>query len=162
MVNKSLSFPLLYVTMQDLFCCTAIPGRHKRMPESIAICSKFDPRVSFLKTKTADFRPPLPKPPPPTPRHVFNSLLMKKLTLFKVWGTEWVSFREAENPSWDFAKCAFRKRKQSPANHLPSLATWSACKYQSHHPCFGPISAVTFPGLKETFGSKRPALFYRM
>lgn len=55
------------------------------LPESIAICSKFDPGGSFLKTKTADFSlPTLPKPPPPPARHSFNSLLLEKLTPFKV------------------------------------------------------------------------------
>lgn len=37
--------------------CTIILGKHEHLLESIAICSKFDPRVSFLKTKTADSLP---------------------------------------------------------------------------------------------------------
>lgn len=37
--------------------CTISSGEHEHLLESIAICSKFDPRVSLLKTKTADSLP---------------------------------------------------------------------------------------------------------
>lgn len=85
-------------------------------------------------------------------RFDYSSNSLPRSALFSDEGQATISLYRAGT----FSLLLNLQKSRTTKSHLPSLATWSVCKYQSRSPCFGPISAVVLPGFRAV-----TALFWR-